>query len=282
MPLGFLSLQSPVVLRDNDKGQNINHESQNALLASRNSLDDQTKMPENTTLLEPLRPLRTPGDLYRGNGVLSWRRTLQWVGKLTLHFIVIGLAVKGLYDLLVPWSGQLREESGGQYGNGESITTQELPPCSCGSSLADARALSCEYDTIAAAWLPPHCRDEELIAQFNAAGPGVDGTWTYYADEKGRESISTNEIALLPENETQGFFFTTHRWHILHCSYYWRKLHRMVHGMQGAAKRIEHRFNTDGHIRHCEIMFLKRDGLEDIVTGSGVSLNADIVNVHQD
>jgi hypothetical protein len=39
--------------------------------------------------------------------------------------------------------------------------TVAVEPCSCGRNLAEARANGCKYDSVAAAWLPPACRDDE-------------------------------------------------------------------------------------------------------------------------
>lgn len=51
--------------------------------------------------------------------------------------------------------------------------------CSCGKSVAEAIANGCKYDLLASAWLPEQCRDDELTAEFNKAGPGPNGEWTY-------------------------------------------------------------------------------------------------------
>ena len=241
-----------------------------SLLAGRESFDHAPPITE-PKLSSCSKPSPPQGRNYRKAACL---KSLRRIGVLSLYILTIGLAFNGLYHLLKPLGGRMRVALG--------MPVEDLSSCSCGSSLLEAMARSCRYDTIAAAWLPPHCRDEVLAAQFDATGPGADGAWTYYADEFGRTSISTEEIALLPANDSQDYFFTTHRWHVLHCSYYWRKMYRMVHAMEGAAKQIEHRFDTDGYIAHCEMIFLKRDALDSIATGSRVSLNTDIVVVKED
>lgn len=40
---------------------------------------------------------------------------------------------------------------------------------------------------------------------------------------------------------------------------------------------MEKRYEGDMHMGHCEMMFLKRDPLEKIVTEAGVSLHADVL-----
>jgi hypothetical protein len=268
MPFGapLLSYSSSLL-----KGRKIREEEDidESLLFNRESFDNAVPVTQPSPGLHP--SLCSSSRSYKKTTRLL---LLKRIGILILFVCTAGLAVNGLYHLLGPFSRWIR---GILWSSIESPSS-----CSCGSSLIEAMARSCRYDTMAAAWLPPHCRDEELTAQFNAAGPGVEGTWTYYANEFGTASMSPEEIALLPANDSQEYFFTTHRWHVLHCSYYWRKMYRMVHGVNGAAKQIEHRFDTDGHLAHCEMMFLKRDKLERIATGSGVSLNADFIVVKED
>jgi len=74
-----------------------------------------------------------------------------------------------------------------------------LPPglnlCSCGTSIPDALALGYVYDTLAAAWMPPHCREDTLTAEFDRAGPGKGGEWAYYGDSKGEREIGKSGLA---------------------------------------------------------------------------------------
>lgn len=145
--------------------------------------------------------------------------------------------------------------------------------CSCGSSVSEALSRNCKFDPIATSWLPPHCRDDELIEEFNRSGDGPDGSWTYYTDFNKTATMTEDEVGQLVD--VQGHFFTTHAWHVRHCAFNWRKQWRQK--QTGAT--LEARFNTYGHIVHCEEMFLLRNPLDDILTGSGVEINADRVPV---
>lgn len=145
----------------------------------------------------------------------------------------------------------------------------QLSPCSCGDNLAQARAMGCKYDSVAAAWLPAQCRDEENTAEFDISGPGPAGEWTYYTDWDKTDTISLAEIENLPD--TGGSFYTTHEWHIQHCLYTFRKIWRAP----TTGVIIEHRFDTDAHLKHCGQMFMLRGPLDEVVTGSGVTLHAD-------
>jgi hypothetical protein len=54
-------------------------------------------------------------------------------------------------------------------------SSPNLNHCDCGLDLGTAEAHGYIYDHLATAWLPAHCRDDELTANFDCAGPGVMG-----------------------------------------------------------------------------------------------------------
>ena len=143
--------------------------------------------------------------------------------------------------------------------------------CNCGDTLTEAVANNCRYDSFAAAWLPPHCRNDALIDAFERAGPNPDGSWNYYADRNKTRRLSLEQVARLPETGG-GHFFATHQWHLVHCAYYWKKM--FLAPKEGTV--IEKRYDNMGHLEHCEMMFLKRDDLDTIVTEAGVSLHSDV------
>ncbi len=120
------------------------------------------------------------------------------------------------------------------------------------------------YDTMAAAWLPLACRDDELSTQFNQAGPGRDGQWYYWADRNQTKRLSLTELSHLADSGRP--FFTTWDWHVAHCFWRWRKQIRgrdmmAAHLYAGAAY---------GHIAHCEEI-MKAD--PNAIVASGVALN---------
>lgn len=153
------------------------------------------------------------------------------------------------------------------------IQSRKPISCNCGETVEEAIANSCRYDSIAAAWLPPACRNDELLEQFEISGPNSDGSWTYYADKNKTQILSLEEVSMLPK--TGSHFFTTHQWHLVHCAYYWKKMFLAAE----AGTVIEARYNNLAHINHCEMMFLKRDALDTIVTEAGVSLHSDRIVV---
>ncbi|EHA26917.1 hypothetical protein ASPNIDRAFT_225630 [Aspergillus niger ATCC 1015] len=131
-----------------------------------------------------------------------------------------------------------------------SITTTHLPTpkaCHCGNSTTEALTLGCKFDSLAAAWLPPHCRDDELTAEFERAGPNPDGSWTYYADDYHAVPMAIEEVAALADNQSARVQMTRD-WHVVHCLFYWRKMFR-VREMEGVI--VEPSFDHEEHIKHC-------------------------------
>lgn len=121
----------------------------------------------------------------------------------------------------------------------------ELNLCDCGQTVMEAVSRDCTYDSLATAWLPPYCRDEELTVEFDKAGPGPGGEWEYFADENGTQPLGKEEIAIL--GETGGSFWSSRDWHIAHCVFYWQKYRRME--QTGAV--MERRFDGIHHVKHC-------------------------------
>jgi hypothetical protein len=180
------------------------------------------------------------------------RRLMYFAFRLLLvTLVVIGL-MRLSYDIWDHFSGHKPTRS-----------------CSCGSSVDEALSLGCRFDPIAAAWLPEHCRDDELIEDFDRSGDGPNGSWIYYTDFDKTGTMTIEEVGRLAD--VGGNFFTTLEWHIKHCSYNWKKLFRS----RETGVIIENRSNTFGHVDHCEKMFLMPGGLHEVLTGSGVALNAD-------
>jgi hypothetical protein len=114
------------------------------------------------------------------------------------------------------------------------------------------------------AWLPEHCRDDELTAEFNTVGSGPNGNWVYYADTLHTIEVDVSVVAAMGDN-TSARVHMDENWHILHCIFYWRKQFRT----KANGKMIEPRSDSERHIKHCGIVFQKPS----YGTISGVALN---------
>ncbi|KAH8811323.1 hypothetical protein F5884DRAFT_854680 [Xylogone sp. PMI_703] len=142
--------------------------------------------------------------------------------------------------------------------------SQILQGCDCGDSVAEAISRGCKFDSLAMAWLPEHCRDDDLTAEFNTAGNGPNGTWVYYADARHTIEVDPNEVAAMGDNSSARVHMNEH-WHTIHCIFYWRKQFRT----KLTGKIVEPRSDTEHHIKHCGEI-LQKPGYG---TVSGVALN---------
>lgn len=122
--------------------------------------------------------------------------------------------------------------------------------CDCGANIAEALILGCKYDSMAAAWLPEHCRDDDLTAEFERSGTGPNGTWQYWSDTKHSQLMSLEEVAALAD-QPGGRFHMDNQWHVIHCIFYWMKEHRARFN----GKMVEPRSDNEQHIKHCGHIF---------------------------
>lgn len=142
--------------------------------------------------------------------------------------------------------------------------------CQCGSSVSEALDLGCKYDTLSVSWLPDHCREDELVAEFDRAGP--NGSWPYYADKNATIPITIESISRLADlPHEQAIFYTSTGWHIAHCAFYWRKEFRM----RARGLGTESRYDKESHIEHCYEIFMSEDALHEVNVASPVWIGGD-------
>ncbi|KAH6675053.1 hypothetical protein B0J14DRAFT_27465 [Halenospora varia] len=118
----------------------------------------------------------------------------------------------------------------------------------CGTTPAEAKAQGCIFDRINYGWTPPACLDTELEDSTYREAMKRGGEWRWYLD-----SNTTQEIPQDWEDlSKQTHVWTEHRYHVLHCLYTWKILHR-------AAMRdsVIYAFvGNYGHTTHCSDMLL--------------------------
>jgi hypothetical protein len=136
-----------------------------------------------------------------------------------------------------------------------SAADLQIPKYACGTTVDEARALGCKFDVLAAAWMPEACLDEELTEEFRNRGP-----WQYFADASGKVELSEEELSMRVGPD--GMFWTTQKWHVIHCAYQWRKMHRAMQ----SGRRIESSLADYAHTKHCGHVFLDRSPLENLLT----------------
>lgn len=84
--------------------------------------------------------------------------------------------------------------------------------CRCGANLQEAIDNGCVYDSLALAWLPAHCRDDELLAEWETAGSGSGGQWEYFRSQNRDDPMNVTEVSMLGGTTTM--FYTTLEWHV--------------------------------------------------------------------
>ncbi|PVI04000.1 hypothetical protein DM02DRAFT_491806, partial [Periconia macrospinosa] len=153
-----------------------------------------------------------------------------------------------------------------------TASSKGVVDCNCGGSIQEALSKGCKYDPMATSWLPAACRDDELIDQFNHAGPGNNGEWDYFKTQSGNDTWTLEEVAMLAEKKgDEAAFWTTHEWHIAHCLFYWRKESR---ARVSGKTALEQSFTGEYHVNHCEEVLKSCRPLDEINTRSTVGLNS--------
>jgi hypothetical protein len=127
----------------------------------------------------------------------------------------------------------------------------------CGLTAEEARAAGCTFDIMTATWLPDECYDDEITSAFRAHGP-----WEFYTNTSDFEFTPTirwpseNQLTLLSDEKSVGeqrFAWATRRYHLTHCIFLLRRLHRLVDG----GKRLDSESWDYHHSKHCGDMIEK-------------------------
>lgn len=149
------------------------------------------------------------------------QRPQRRLPSIVLQAVVLFFALLGLVDtlriaILQPWSSA-------QHSGHELVTLTasgfiQAPhqrSCRCGSTVEEDKANNCTYDSMAAAWLPSHCIDFELLREWEKAGNGPNGEWEYFADQHREKPLTLDEVAHLPQRvDVQNAFFVSMAWHV--------------------------------------------------------------------
>lgn len=212
--------------------------------------DERTALTESKAeIQEPISAPHAPRRAYR-------------ITKILMQSFVVLLAIYGSVAVTMDANRFVRQHLERKYRSSNEV-------CDCGKSIEEAQAMGCTYSQMAAAWLPPHCRDEELEEDFNHAGPGEDGAWSYWHDQNATHPLALEEIGMLAGTDTR--YWSTARWHISHCVYYWLKGYRLAK----TGVILEPRYDGEFHMRHCMIVFLSgRTDLEFVTTFQGAALTS--------
>ncbi|KUI54271.1 hypothetical protein VP1G_10659 [Cytospora mali] len=119
----------------------------------------------------------------------------------------------------------------------------------CGNTPAEARAAGCIFDIMAFSWLPPRCHDAELAEEFRQ----LKG-WEYFIDLNRTRPLS-QELALT--GEFAGLY-TEFEYHLRHCTFLWKKMHRALLRGGGGKMAIDSVTAGYSHTEHCSHMLMTR------------------------
>ncbi|KAM4066824.1 hypothetical protein HRG_000842 [Hirsutella rhossiliensis] len=109
----------------------------------------------------------------------------------------------------------------------------------CGNSPADAQTLGCRYSIVLHAWLPRDCLTDDDLADEGLMYRGRD--WPYETDGK---NLTMDEL----RGGRYHHFTTTFDWHVTHCMYVWKRLHRV---MLDATQKLDSYTANFHHTGHC-------------------------------
>lgn len=178
-----------------------------------------------------LRPFTTPGlvTLITSTALIS--------------MLLSGLALRFLHIFNLPESSS--PLPGSRFG-------------SCGNTTSSARRANCTFDIMSFSWLPSACDDPKLTAEFSRVR-----NWTWWLDTDKMTFVPFEEVARGDHSE----LFVAREYHMYHCTYMWKKLHRgLLKSQQNAEKRgiMDSYIGNYGHTSHCEMMLLgmEEDGGE--------------------
>lgn len=88
----------------------------------------------------------------------------------------------------------------------------------CGNSPKEAKALGCIFDPMNWHWTRPECFYKEGSEYAQAKGP-----WTYYRDANYTDQLFLPDAHAM---STVRIMYTEHSWHLQHCVYALKSLHR--------------------------------------------------------
>ncbi|KAL6693690.1 hypothetical protein J3F84DRAFT_379679 [Trichoderma pleuroticola] len=109
----------------------------------------------------------------------------------------------------------------------------------CGNSPADAQALGCRYSIVLHSWLPQDCLTDDDMEDEKLMYDGRN--WPY---EINGRNLTMDELHL----GDYGHFTTTFDWHVVHCMYVWKRIHRAA---LDASRKIDSYTANFHHTNHC-------------------------------
>ncbi|KAH8897639.1 hypothetical protein GQ53DRAFT_884348 [Thozetella sp. PMI_491] len=128
----------------------------------------------------------------------------------------------------------------------------------CGNSPEDAKARGCQYNIVLHSWLPKSCLTEADAE--DAKDMYKDHKWPY--ETTSGQNLTMEELGA----GDYEYFMTTFDFHVTHCMYVWKRLHRI---MLDPALELDTYTADYGHTSHCVEMIT---GYPDGIKGSSTKI----------
>jgi hypothetical protein len=124
-----------------------------------------------------------------------------------------------------------------------TLPTEALQVYDCGDDMEQALQKGCLYDVLLAAWTPPQCFNQTLYDEFYDPEP----EWTYYLDDQAAKTVRPS----LVDTGRYMQLFTSYKFHIQHCLYFWRK---QTNALAPGGAWVEEMVLEPIHAEHCSRM----------------------------
>lgn len=151
------------------------------------------------------------------------------------------LRVKSLGFVIALISLTLALLAGIVLGHLSSMSPNRVLKSPCGNSSIEARENGCIYDYTSFAWLHPRCTDLEMMEEFRDVQD-----WQYFIDRNGSKVIPFEEVV---KGDLKAAWVTW-EYHLVHCTFMWRMLHRKMLGPLGKSA-VNSYLGDMEHTIHC-------------------------------
>lgn len=168
----------------------------------------------------------------------------KWISTLSsflLGLVTMGAAMALYSTVIAPQQSHARNLPHARNG---SDPNTGLPLSwshgDCGNSPEDAKERRCQYSIVLHSWLPKGCLTE--ADEQDAKDMYKDRNWPY--ETAAGQNLTMEELGA----GDYGHFTTTFDWHVTHCMYVWKRLHRI---MLDPSQELDSYTANYHHTSHC-------------------------------
>jgi hypothetical protein len=137
----------------------------------------------------------------------------------------------------------------------------------CGHTPSEAVARGCIFDVMTTSWQHLDCYDAELNAEITA----LHSPWPFYWSSGPPDERPTPEMLnLIPLEELgffEGTFWATREYHVWHCTYAWRQMHRAIE----KGRKLDGFLLNYEHTAHCGRLIINASDHSGIAIDSPVT-----------